>query len=162
VTYVSTQGRRSTGAGARLREDDHTVLVRELQKVGAAQGWDVHVIELGSENPTAWVDHVRAAAQSSVMLGVYGDALTNSVLLHPGPPGPPPAIIEFFPDGKFTNEHEFVARSLGIEYVAWRNTKKYPRGSLPPISPPTTTDSKVLSIDVPAVVQFVKEQMKRS
>ncbi|KAI5119879.1 hypothetical protein M0805_008550 [Coniferiporia weirii] len=162
VTYVSTQMRRGAGAGARLREDDHVILVRELQKLGAAQGWDIHVVELGGSNPTTWVDHVRAAAQSSVMLGVYGNALTNSVLLRPGPPGPKPAVVEFFPDGKFTNEHEFIARTLGIEYIAWRNTKKYSRGSLPPISPPTNADSKVLSIDVSAVVQFVKEQMRRS
>ena len=54
-------------------------------------------------------------------MGVYGDALTNGVLLRPGPPTP--TIIEFFPDGRYTNENEFIARDLGIQYVAWRNTK---------------------------------------
>ena len=55
------------------------------------------------------------------MLSVYGDALSNSVLMRTGTPEP--TIIEFFPDGRFTNENEFVARALGIQYVAWRNTK---------------------------------------
>ncbi|EJC99377.1 uncharacterized protein FOMMEDRAFT_160990 [Fomitiporia mediterranea MF3/22] len=159
VTYVSTQGRRM---GPRLRNDDHDALVRELKKLGSSQKWDVHIIEIGGDGgePTPWVEHIRAAAQSSIMLGVYGDSLTNSILLRPGPPTP--AVIEFFPDGRYTNEHEFVTRALGIHYVAWRNTKKFSRGSLPPISPPTTADSRVLSIDVSAVISYVKEQMKRS
>ena len=62
-----------------------------------------------------------SGSYAQVMLSVYGDSLTSSVLLRPGPPTP--AIIEFFPDGKFTNENEFVARALGVQYVAWRNTK---------------------------------------
>ncbi|KAL5523055.1 hypothetical protein ACEPAF_1322 [Sanghuangporus sanghuang] len=155
IMYFSNQGSRT---GPKLRDVDHESLVRELERLGTVQKWDVHIVELAGEDASSWADHVRAAAQSSVMLSVYGDSLTSSVLLRPGPPTP--AIIEFFPDGKFTNENELVARALGVQYVAWRNTKKYPRGSLPPISPPAVSDSRILSVDVPAVAAFVKEQMR--
>lgn len=63
VTYVSTQGRR---VGPRLRNEDHNALVRELRKLGAAQKWDVYVVELGGEESSSWKEHVSAAAQSSV------------------------------------------------------------------------------------------------
>ena len=68
------------------------------------------------------------------MLGVYGDTLANSVFMTSnlnanansgkGKEKRSPLVIEFFPDGKFINENEFVTRSVGIEYVAWRNTKR--------------------------------------
>ena len=54
------------------------------------------------------------------MLGVHGDTLTYAPLLQPGSGA---SVIEFFPDGKFVNDHEFITRSLDIGYVAWRNTK---------------------------------------
>jgi len=97
--------------------------------------------------------------QSSVMLGVYGETLVHSVFMKPS--APVPTLIEFFPDGRFTNENEFITRSLGIDYIAWRNTKNYPRGSLPPISPPGNSEGQILTIDVNAVIQTVKERMKR-
>lgn len=197
VTYVSTQHRAS---GPRLRASDHTALVAELQKLVAEQGrgWALEVVELGDgvngaprvendshlmlegeESVSSWPAHVRAALRSSVMLGVWGDALTLLPLMRKVSPSP--TAVEFFPDKRFSNENEFVARALGVEYVAWRNTKyvflsaffikyaallmfdlrKYEGSALPPISPPSEEDSQVISIDVRAVVQFVKEQLRR-
>ena len=140
VTYVSTQHRRS---GPRLRATDHSALVAELQKLVRDQGrgWALEVVELGDGvngaprvdldandileadkgRVTLWPDHVRAALKSSVMLGVYGDALTLAPLMRKA--SPRPALVEFFPDRRFSNENEFVARALGIDYFAWRNTK---------------------------------------
>ncbi|KAH8113857.1 hypothetical protein DFH11DRAFT_1878110 [Phellopilus nigrolimitatus] len=153
LTYVA-------GGAAHLRDEDHAALARALRRLGDTHGWDVHVVERERGGTAGWAELVRAAAQSSVLLGVYGDALVHSALLRAD--AGPRAVVEFFPDGRFANENEFVTRALGVGYVAWRNTKKYPRGSLPPISPPTRADSRVLAVDVPAVVQFVKETMRRS
>ena len=81
IAYFSNQGSR---LGPKLRDVDHESLVRELEKLGAAQKWDIHVIELDGDDPTTWAQHVRAAAQSSVS-EVAG--LTESVFIscsHPG------------------------------------------------------------------------------
>lgn len=63
LTYVSTQHRAT---GPRLRAADHAKLVAELRKLGAAQGWAVHVVEHGGADQTPWSTHLLAAARSSV------------------------------------------------------------------------------------------------
>ncbi|KLO09006.1 hypothetical protein SCHPADRAFT_922465 [Schizopora paradoxa] len=158
VTYVSTQGLRE---GPRLRENDHAQLIRELEKLTTSQGWDLHVVLMDDyRNPvTVWKELAVAAVSSNIMIGVHGNTLTSSILMKRG--SSPSTLIEFFPDGKYTNENEFITRTVGMDYIAWRNTKKYPRGSLPPISPPSSSDSQVLGIDVNAVIHTVKDQVKR-
>ena len=63
--------------------------------------------------------HVNILLQ--VMLGVHGDALSSSILMKRSKS--PSTIIEFFPDGKYSNENEFMTRAVGMGYIAWRNTK---------------------------------------
>lgn len=55
------------------------------------------------------------------MISVHGVALTSSILMKRG--AAPSTVIEFFPDGKYTNENEFLTRTVGMDYIAWRNTK---------------------------------------
>ena len=68
MTYVSTQA-RSIGE-PQLREADHENLLRELRKAGEANGFDVYVVELGSERIEGavgtWRNLVSAAVRSSV------------------------------------------------------------------------------------------------
>ncbi len=56
-----------------------------------------------------------------IMISVHGVALTSSILMKRG--AAPSTVIEFFPDGKYTNENEFLTRTVGMDYIAWRNTK---------------------------------------
>lgn len=50
------------------------------------------------------------------MLGVHGDALTQSIFMK----SPATAtVMEFFPDGAYWPAREFIARSLGMDYIAW-------------------------------------------
>ena len=68
VTYVSTQARSIREP--QLREADHENLLRELRKAGEANGFDVYVVELGSERIEGavgtWRNLVSAAVRSSV------------------------------------------------------------------------------------------------
>lgn len=61
---------------------------------------------------------------------------------------------------------EYQVRFLSAFFIKYAgllmlDLRKYEGSALPPISPPSEEDSQVISIDVRAVVQFVKEQLRR-
>ncbi|TDL22823.1 hypothetical protein BD410DRAFT_898043 [Rickenella mellea] len=162
LTYVSTQAR---AGGAHLRSADHHALVGALEQLGKTHGWTVHFVELGwreGEPATEWSHHLTAAATSSLMIGVHGDALTNSIFLRPRPSSyaPKPLVMEFFPQNLFSNELEFVTRSLGIDYIGWWENQKFTRQALPPVQM-SRAESVEVAIDVDAVVKAVDEYMRR-
>lgn len=127
VTYVSTQSLPGgRGGGARLKDADHEALVKALKELsGSGNDVHVHVVELGK---TGWAEAARAGVESRVMLGVYGGAVANGVLMartgaNAGRGSVKRTVVEFFPEGRYTNECAFVTRALGVEYVAWRGAK---------------------------------------
>ncbi|OBZ67356.1 hypothetical protein A0H81_12672 [Grifola frondosa] len=160
VSYVSMQD-EPAGAGPRLRDEDHEGLVRGLDallKEGVLK--EVHVLKgNGSVTGTEWEDRMRAISRSSVstdqinwiVLGPYGFHLADSIFMskpavaqsdsaassqQENAQRVPPLLMEFFPPGTFVRDQEFAVRSIGMQYIAWWNDRKFFGDVLPPVTPP--------------------------
>ena len=115
------------------------------------------------------------------MISPHGSSLSYSVLMKPT--FPTPTVIELFPGNVFSNDNEFVARAMGMEYIGYQDTKyvsvslfsacssysfvciilfrKITSPSLPPVTDIPDDDMQVIKIDVPGIVRTIKEQMRR-
>ncbi|KII87619.1 hypothetical protein PLICRDRAFT_176414 [Plicaturopsis crispa FD-325 SS-3] len=148
VTYVATQGE---SAGPRLRDADHRVLVDSLQKIGV----EVRVVS-GDDMP--WGDFMRTILRSTVVLGPYGQHMTDGLYMQQGG-----TLIEFFPAGVFVRDQAFPVRALGSHYVAFQNEQKFTGDALPAAyaPPPHEREAQaVISLDVRAVIETVREAVR--
>ncbi|KAF8800564.1 hypothetical protein BYT27DRAFT_7199682 [Phlegmacium glaucopus] len=150
VTYIHTQGESQ---GAKLLDRDHESISRALNKMGQKYGYEVHVVSTQT-NQTDWVTKMTAVVKSSIILGVHGNHLMDSVFMQPSPQS---TVIELFPTNKFSRDREFVIHARGLRYMAWWENQSYAT-DLPPISPPN--DEPVL-IDSQALVQTIHDLLSR-
>ncbi|KDQ58697.1 hypothetical protein JAAARDRAFT_128853 [Jaapia argillacea MUCL 33604] len=153
ITYVS---RQRTGSNARLRDADHQALVDGLNGLGKHYGYPVHIVE---EGVTSWDEKMSALVQSTIVLGVYGESLVDTVFMRPSQRA---TIMEFFPSGTYIRDRQIPARSLGIKYMAWWNNVKMSDESLPAVFPPPADGTnEEIPLDAKAVVQAIREELSR-
>jgi hypothetical protein len=112
VTYLSRQGGEE---GSRLRAADHAALIGALENL-ARTGVRVYVLD----EYATWTERMRALAQSTVVLSVFGDHLADAVFMKRSARS---TFMEVFPSGEFNRNWETVVRSMGIRYVAWQGKR---------------------------------------
>jgi hypothetical protein len=151
VTYVHSQG---LAQRPQLSDRNHRELVDALQGIGSDHGYEVHVV---SDTGTGWEERMSAIAKSTIILGVHGHALLDSVYMKPNGRT---ALMEFFPPGTFTRDREQPVRALGMRYVAWWNDRKLTDDTLPTVVEPRNDEE--VPIDVHAVVRAIREELTRS
>jgi hypothetical protein len=149
VTYLSRQSSVDSG---RLLAADHEALLAGLQNL-AKTGVKVFVID---EN-ASWTERMRALAQSTIVLSVYGDHLADAMFMRRTPQS---ALMEIFPPNAFNRDWETVVRTMGIHYVAWQGNQKYTGDDLPAFSESSTHDD--FALDAQAVVGTITEELNRS
>ncbi|KAH9941738.1 uncharacterized protein BXZ73DRAFT_74923 [Epithele typhae] len=178
VTFVSMRD-MPAGAGPRLSAGDEDKLVqglRRMERDGALEA--VHVVRgNGSVPALEWTERMGAFAKSSIVLGSYGPQLADSVFMR-APVAEsvssaasgktadaakvvPPLLMEFFPPGVFVREQQFAMETLGMDYIAWWNGRKFSSGDLPSVIPPTVAGDQHVPLDVDAVLQAVRKEAAR-
>jgi len=103
-----------------------------------------------------WTERMRALAQSTVVLSVFGDHLADAMFMKRTPRS---TFMEVFPPSDFNRNWETVVRSMGIRYVAWQGKQKYTGDNLPEVKQSSTFDD--LELDAQAVVAAIKEEFNR-
>jgi len=147
VTYLSRQDGIN---GERLRAADHAALLAALAGLAKA-GVTVHVID----EKASWTERMRAVAQSTIVLSVFGEHVADAVFMRRRPQS---TLMEFFPPNVFNRDWETVVHSMGIRYVAWQGNEKY-SGNLPATS--LTATHEDFALDAKAVVRAVSEELAR-
>jgi len=150
VTYVQNQGQAHR---PQLRDIDHRALVDALKEMGNDYGYEVHVV---SDSGMRWEERMSAIVKSTIMLGVHGYSLLDSIYMQPYGRT---TLMEFFPPGTFTRDRELPVRTLGMRYIAWWNDQKYRDDTLPEVVEPRN-EQEVL-IDAQAVVRAIREELTR-
>jgi len=149
VTYIS---RQDVESGPTLKSEDHDVLVEELGKLARDTKCTIRVVP----HSAPWQDKVPTMLRSTVVLGVYGEHLFDSIYMKRSSRS---TVMEFWPAGTFTRDVELPATSTGLNYVAWWSDKKHSDSSLPPIIHPAnaSTFRQSVLIDGRAIVQSIRE-----
>ncbi|KAF8556036.1 hypothetical protein OG21DRAFT_1506985 [Imleria badia] len=144
VTYLS---RQDAVGGPKLRAADHEALVQALGELG--DRYEVHVMS----SEVSWMARMRAIAQSTVVIGVYGEHMADCVYV---PPSERATVMEIFPPGVFVRDAEMSAGALGVRYFAWWEARQHGIEALPPVVPPGKEGSKEVPIDAGAMVQAIR------
>jgi len=149
VTYIT---RQDVDSGPTLKPEDHDVLVKELEKLTRDTKCIVKIVP----HSASWQDKLPAILRSTVVLGVYGEHLFDSIYMKHSPHS---TVMEFWPAGAFTRDVELPTTSTGLNYVAWWLDKKHTDSSLPPIIHPAdaTAFRQNVLVDARAIVQSIRE-----
>ncbi|KAH8987841.1 hypothetical protein EDB92DRAFT_2115927 [Lactarius akahatsu] len=148
VTYLARQDGLE---GERLRAADHAALLDALAGL-ARTGVTVHVVD----EKASWTERMRAVAQSTIVLSVFGEHIADAVFMKRRPQS---ALMEFFPPNVFNRDWETVVQSMGIRYVAWQGNQKYSGENLPTITRAPTYED--FALDAQAVVRAISEEFDR-
>ncbi|TFK72089.1 hypothetical protein BDN72DRAFT_378723 [Pluteus cervinus] len=156
VTYIHTQGELVGGGVNKLAKEDHERLVEGLkemvaQREGKWNKWEVNVVS-SVDWETGWNERLDSIAKSSIILGVHGPHLMDSIFMKRTPWS---TLFELFPFDSFSREYEVAVKSVGLGYTAWSGTQKY-ADDLPPISL-SEGKEQIVKIDVDAVLENVKQ-----
>ncbi|KIJ15878.1 hypothetical protein PAXINDRAFT_114346 [Paxillus involutus ATCC 200175] len=144
IAYLSCQ---DAASGPKLRSADHEALVKELSNLGS----EYTVYILPSE--ASWTQRMTAITQSTVVVGVYGDHLADSLYMAPSSHS---TLMEIFPPETFIRDAEISVNSLGIKYLAWWKARHHDSNALPPPVPPTDSQNDDIPIDVSALVKAIR------
>jgi len=147
VTYIHSQ----SVSGLKLSNSDHELLVSELEKMGRNYGYEIHVVPAEASGEQ-WTEKMTAVVKSSVIIGVHGGHIMDSVFMRPTPKS---TVMEFFPSDKYARDQEFAARSLGLQYTAWWGSRSFTK-DYPTVAPP---GSENVQIDALAIVRAIHEAL---
>jgi hypothetical protein len=118
----------------------------------ARSGVTVHVVD----EKASWTERMRAVAQSTIVLSVFGEHVADAVFMKRRPQS---TLMEFFPPNRFNRDWETVVHSMDIRYVAWQGNRKYSGENLPTVvRAPTYED---FALDTQAVVRAVSEELDK-
>ncbi|EGN92868.1 hypothetical protein SERLA73DRAFT_190456 [Serpula lacrymans var. lacrymans S7.3] len=151
VTYISRQNNKS---GPKLKDADHQSLDQALRQMGHNKGYEINIIS--SEAP--WSERMAAIVRSTVIVGVYGDSLAESIFMLPSSYS---VVMEIFPSGVFFRDEELAVHSLGIRYVAWQNERKFSSNSLPPVTVPDDMHTRDISINPAAIIEAIGHEISK-
>ncbi|KAF8260814.1 hypothetical protein EI94DRAFT_1789756 [Lactarius quietus] len=149
VTYLARQDGLE---GERLRAADHAALLAALGSL-ARSGVTVHVVDENS----SWTQRMRAIAQSTIVLSVFGEHVADAVFMKRVPQS---TLMEFFPPTVFNRDWETVVHSMGIRYYAWQGNQKYSGVNLPAVTLAATYED--FALDARAVVRAISEELNRA
>ncbi|CAG7854244.1 SubName: Full=Uncharacterized protein {ECO:0000313/EMBL:CCA67516.1} [Serendipita indica DSM 11827] len=121
VTYISRQR-----TGRRLREDDHNQLVASLRQLGQRYDYEIQ-IPIMEDLPKS--EQILLLSQTTVLVGVHGNGLSNQLWLRPSPRT---TVIEIFFPGGFAFDYEYTARSLGLKHYGFWLDRFFSAPNLPP------------------------------
>ncbi|KAE9400511.1 hypothetical protein BT96DRAFT_919370 [Gymnopus androsaceus JB14] len=152
VTYIHRPGA--------LREEDHDALVRALNKMSKDRKVDVHFVEaIDSDNNAEWGERMAAIVKSNVILAVQGPDILDGVFLKPSPTT---TMVELFSPNTASREHQSVAESLGINYIAWSNTRKLSSDEITRLSNSQNDDQgRDVPVDSDAIVKAIWDTLTR-
>jgi len=152
VTYLHRQGESN---GPRLRDEDHDLLIQSLETMAEANRYELNVVSTSTAE-TGWDVKMYAIARSTVVLGVYGNHLFDSMFMTRSPKS---TLVELFPRATFVRDRELSARSTGLQYIALCGNQMHTSDALPPLLPPS--GGQVISIDAKAVVEAIQTTLSR-
>ncbi|KAF8348685.1 hypothetical protein F5887DRAFT_1249702 [Amanita rubescens] len=147
VTYLQRQAEANE---PRLQDNDHELLVRSLKNMARANGYELQVVSTLT-NETAWDTKMSAIARSSVVLGVHGDHLFDSMFMKQSSKS---TLVELFPGDTFVRDRALAAQSIGLQYIAMGRDRKFTLSNLPPVTIPD--NEQVVKIDVDAIVEAIQ------
>ncbi|KIM31344.1 hypothetical protein M408DRAFT_21397 [Serendipita vermifera MAFF 305830] len=113
ITYISRQERTTS----RLDAEDHQQLVDQLKKLRTSHGYEVNIAD-----PTniSFLERVRLALRTTVMVGPTGSDLVDAMWMNPTSLS---LLLEFFPDNYISSKRIYVAKTVGVPYLAWRGDR---------------------------------------
>ncbi|KAF8963256.1 hypothetical protein BDZ97DRAFT_2059156 [Flammula alnicola] len=178
ISYISRQSARNR----KLVEEDHDVLVKALEALverkngerkaflegfGRAVGvdddgdddgvppleWELSVLQAEKMSKD---EQIRAAARTTIMLGVHGNGLTHLVFMNPKRAS---TVIEIFYPGGFAHDYYWTARSLGMSHFAvWNDThRSYP--DKPDVDYPDGFQENAIPVHGPTVAQLIEDRV---
>ncbi|KAF8439079.1 hypothetical protein L210DRAFT_3646588 [Boletus edulis BED1] len=139
VTYLS---RQDAAQGPKVRAADHKALVRALGDLG--DGYEVHVVSAEA----SWATRMRAIAQSTVVVGVYGEHMADCVYI---PPSGRAMVMEMFPPKVFVQDTQVSVGALDVRYFAWSEARQHGVDMLPPVAPPDGEEHDEVPVDAGAL-----------
>ncbi|KAI0052163.1 hypothetical protein FA95DRAFT_1553853 [Auriscalpium vulgare] len=148
VTYLAP---RAPLGSAALRDADHRALLDALKGLHH-DGVTVHVVT----DATPWAARMEAIVHSTVVLGVYGEHLSDAVFMRPSQHA---TLVELFPASTFTRDWELVIRSMGINYIAFQGDRQYTGDTLPPVS--NVASLQDIHVDALAVARAISDALSR-
>ncbi|KAF7297140.1 hypothetical protein MIND_00946900 [Mycena indigotica] len=150
ITYISRQswGRRM------LIQADHERLVKELQKIEATYGYELHVVE--AEKMTK-IEQIQLASRTTILMGVHGNGLTNLVWMKPTRRS---TVIEFFYPGGFAHDYEWTSRSLGLTHYGVWGTELFTSPGIPLPSYPEGFQGNSIPLDGEAVARLCVQRLE--
>ncbi|KAF5353317.1 hypothetical protein D9756_007986 [Leucocoprinus leucothites] len=159
ITYISRQGTRR-----RLVKEDHDMLVEELTKLVERKNeearvgekkreWELHVLQ--AERMTK-DEQVRAAARTTIMLGVHGNGLTHLVWMKPTKVS---TVIEiFYPQG-FAHDYQWTSRALGMAHYAVWNDTHFTHPNKPGVDYPEGFQGNQIPVHGPTVAKLIEDRV---
>ncbi|KAJ7053354.1 hypothetical protein C8F01DRAFT_996845 [Mycena amicta] len=155
VTYISRQG-----GGRRLVQADHEMLVASLYELEAEGICDVQVVRMEQMTLKEQVDLMR---NSTILLGVHGNGLTNQLWMQPSPRS---TVIEILVPGGYTFDYEMLARNMGHKhYAVWNDTYltyekgTYHKASLKGVKFPEGFHGSSIPVYGPTVAEIIKSRL---
>jgi len=117
----------------------------------------VDAVDYGDEE---WGERMAALVKSNVILAVHGADILDGVFLKPSASN---AMIELFSPNTASREHESIAKSLGINYVAWSNTRELSSDEITRLSNSRSDEQGYnVPVDSDALVEAIWDMLKRS
>ncbi|KAF5375406.1 hypothetical protein D9615_007992 [Tricholomella constricta] len=154
ITYISRQG----VSRRKLKGKDHEGLVAALEALVARKGDGWELVVLQAEKLTK-DEQVRAAARTTILLGVHGNGLTHLVFMKPTRAS---AVIELFYPGGFAHDYHWTSRALGMDHYAVWDDKSYTYPDEPPVNyPEPGFQGNEIPVSGPAVARLIEEHVER-
>ncbi|TEB19958.1 hypothetical protein FA13DRAFT_1757975 [Coprinellus micaceus] len=172
ITYISRQSARNR----KLLKEDHQLLVESMEDLVKRKNTEREVLvtknkRLGTkkaEVPPPWSfdlleaehlskdEQVRAAARTTILLGVHGNGLSSLIWMKPTRVS---SVIEIFCPPGFAHDYWWTTRSLGMRHWAmWNDTSKtWPEK--PEVSYPECFQRDEIPIHGPAVAKLIEDRV---
>ncbi|KXN85218.1 hypothetical protein AN958_11493 [Leucoagaricus sp. SymC.cos] len=161
ISYISRQATRRR----KLIQEQHDILVDELKALVKRKNeeatkderkpkWYLDVLE--AEKMTK-DEQVRAAAKTTIMLGVHGNGLTHLVWMKPTRVS---TVIEmFYPDG-FAHDYQWTSRALGMAHFGVWNDTHFTHPNIPHVDYPEGFQGNKIPIHGPTVAKLIEDRIE--
>ncbi|KAG2008231.1 hypothetical protein CC2G_013686 [Coprinopsis cinerea AmutBmut pab1-1] len=154
ITFIDNQKEGAAKGQAVLAAEDYSRLGRSLRRMAREKGYEFHTVSTNLTE-TSWDHRMDTIVRSTIVLGTHGNHLLDSVWMRPSPKA---TLIEIFPQDEFVLTRELPARSIGINYVAWRGNQAFSGENLPTSS---TETNQPVNVDANALANTIHEILAR-
>ncbi|KAH9476733.1 hypothetical protein JR316_0010648 [Psilocybe cubensis] len=170
ISYISRQSARNR----KLIQEDHDGLVKAIRELVERKNKERAEFLAGVSGnegttvPLEWEfdeliaeymskdEQVRAAARTTIMLGVHGNGLTHLVFMRPTRFS---SVIEIFYPGGFAHDYYWTARALGMRHFAvWKDRyRTYP--NKPNVDYPNGFQGNYIPVDGVYVARLIEDHI---